>query len=228
MKKYIGITKTWGLVAGLCLAAGLIARADDATTTTEPATTTPEHHGQGTKHGQGLGQGGNGAGVTGQNREGMEKFRESLKDMTPEQRQEAIKKFKEKMGAKGGGAGGEQWREKFKDMTPEQRQEAMKKMGDKMRERIEQNPKLTAEQKKEILEQMQQFREKSQAEREKIMSDSSLNEEQKRAAMRKLMEDHLKSMREKYPHAFGQKPGESGPAHDGFKGGSGTVTNPST
>ncbi|TAN38023.1 MAG: DUF148 domain-containing protein [Verrucomicrobia bacterium] len=108
----------------------------------------------------------------------------------------------------------EKMREKLKDMTPEQRQEAMKKfhekLGDKMKERIEQNPNLTADQKKEILDHMRQLREKAQAAREKITSDTSLSEAQKHEAMKKLretMEADFKALREKHQGAFGPKPG---------------------
>jgi hypothetical protein len=157
------------------------------------------------KHGQ---KGGGDFG--GANREEMEKLREKLKDMTPEQRQEAIKKFREKMGARGGGEGSEQMRERFKNMTPEQRREAMQKMGAKLKERIEQNDKLSAEQKKEILSHM----EKMKTEREKIMNDSSLNEEQKREAIQKL-HDKGREVMEKYRHIFGEERPHKGPPAKG-------------
>ena len=140
--------KSVGVAACLCLAFGLPARAEEGSSTNAPA---PHHAGPGLH--RGAGGGGEAGGMFAGNREEMQKFRETLKDMTPEQRQAAMQKFRQKMA------------EKFK-------------------ERVEQSDKLTAEQKKEILAHM----EKMKAEREKIMSDSSLNEEQKREAMKKLTE----------------------------------------
>jgi len=181
-----------GAAACLCLAFGLPARAEESSSTNAPS---KPHGGPGLHRGPGAGGEAGGA-VGAVSREEMQKFRESLKDMTPEQRQEAMQKFRQKMGAKAGGGelGGadreemQKFRESLKDMTPEQRQEAMQKfrqkMAAKMKERIEQNDKLTAEQKKEILGAM----DKLKAEREKIMSDSSLNEQQKREALKKLAE----------------------------------------
>ena len=192
------IMKLLGATACACLVLGFTARAEEGASTNAPA----KHH---------RGPGGE---LGGGNSEDMQKFREKLKDMTPEQRQEAIKKFREKMGAKaGGGEGSEAWRDKLKDMTPEQRQEAMKKMGEKMKERIEQSTKLTAEQKKELLAHM----EKMQAEREKIMKDSSLTEEQKREAMQKLREKS-RELFEKHREALGGGQGqrkEGGPTKAG-------------
>jgi len=139
--------KLVGAAACLCLALGLTARAEEGSSTNAPA----QHRaGPGLHRGAGGGEAG---GMFAGNREEMQKFRESLKDMTPEQRQAAMQQFRQKM-------------------------------AEKLKERIEQSDKLTAEQKKEILAHM----EKMKAEREKIMSDSSLNEEQKREAMKKLSE----------------------------------------
>ena len=82
-----------------------------------------------------------------------------------------------------------------------------------MKERVEQNDKLTAEQKKEILAHM----EKMKAEREKIMSDSSLNEEQKREALQKLHEKS-REMFQKHREAMeGQHQRKAGPGKDGAK-----------
>lgn len=201
------ILKFSGLAACLCMALSLTVRAEEGSSTNAPA---KKHH-----RGPGGGEFG------GANAEEMQKFREKLKDMTPEQRQEAIKKFREKMGARAGGGefGGpnreemEKLRERMKDMTPEQRQEAMKKMAEKMKERIEQNDKLTAEQKKEILAHMA----KMNAEREKIMNDSSLNEEQKREALQKLREK-ARDMFQKHREALeGQHPRKEGTGKGGGK-----------
>jgi Spy/CpxP family protein refolding chaperone len=197
-----------GAAACLCLAISLTARAEEGSTTNAPA---KKHHGGPGMH---RGPGGGGGELGAANREEMEKFREKLKDMTPEQRQEAIKKFREKMAVKGGGEGSEQMRERFKNMTPEQRREAMQKMGEKMKERIEQSDKLTAEQKKEILAHM----EKMKTEREKIMNDSNLTEEQKREALQKLREK-AREMFEKHREALGgERPQHKGaPAKAGEK-----------
>jgi len=183
--------KSLGWVTGVGLALGVVARAQDTNTTATTTTTPPEHNGR-AHHGHmeagGLGQGG-----TEQYRAEMEKFRESLKDMPEDQRQEAIKKFREKMGAK--------------MKTGAQDRAA------KFKEHIEQNPNLTAEQKKEILEHMEKTREKFRVEYQKIMGDSSLNAEQKRAAMKKFreeMEVQGKTMREKYRGVFGPKSEKSG------------------
>ncbi len=187
--------KWMSAAAGLCLVISLTARAEDANKD-------------------------NAAAKPGANREELEKFKEKLKDMTPEQRQEAIKKFREKMGQKGGripgggdGAEMEKLREKMKDMTPEQRREALQKMGEKMKERIEQNDKLTAEQKKEILAHMEQMK----TEREKIMNDPNLNEEQKRDALQKLREK-ARDQFQKHREAFeGRAPHKGPPAKGGDK-----------
>lgn len=174
-----------GATAGLCLIGALTVRAGEDKTAAKP---------------QGPG---------GASREEMEKFKEKLKDMTPEQRQEAIKKFREKMGQKGGGEGGDM-RERLKNMTPEQRREAMQKMGDKLKERVEQSDKLSADQKKEILSHM----EKMKTEREKIMNDSNLTEEQKREALQKLRDKGREGM-EKYRHIFGEERPHKGPPTKG-------------
>ncbi len=166
--------KLAGVAACVCLAFSLTARAEEGGSTNAPA---KHHGGQGLHRGAGAGGGELGGG---ENREALQKFRESLKDMTPEQRQEAIKKFTQKMS------------EKFK-------------------ERLEQNTKLTAEQKKEILGHM----EKMQAEREKIMKDSSLTEEQKREALQKLREK-AREIFEKHREALGGgQHKEGGPAKAG-------------
>ena len=217
------LMKLVGAAACVCLALGLTARAEEGSSTNAPA----KHHGGPGLH-RGAGTGGEAGG--GVSREEMEKFKETLKDMTPEQRQEAMQKFRQKMAAKSGGGefgggllGGadreemQKFRESLKDMTPEQRQEAMKKFGQKMagklKERIEQNDKLTAEQKKEILAHM----EKMQAEREKIMNDSSLNQEQKREALQKLREK-MREMFEKHREALGGgQHKDGGPAKAGDK-----------
>jgi hypothetical protein len=126
------LMKWMGATAGLCLAFGLTARAEEGSSTNAPA----KHHG-----GPGLHRGAGGGGeFGGASSEEIQKFREKLKDMTPEQRQEAIQKFRQKMGAKAGGGEADganreemaKFREKLKDMTPEQRQEAIQKFREKM------------------------------------------------------------------------------------------------
>ena len=187
MKMIEQLTKTLGAVAGLCLALGLVAQAEDTPNTTPPAgkggpggVGRPGHHRPGQGHGDFKGPQG----------EEFQKMREKLKDMTPEQRQEAMKKFREKMGDKGKGGN-------------------MEDRAAKMKEHIQNNPKLSDEQKKEILGHMAKMREA----REKIMKDSSLNEEQKREAMKKL-HDEGQSIREKYRDILGPPPGhQPGPPH---------------
>jgi hypothetical protein len=152
--------------------------ADTETTTTPP----PEQKGPGGHGRHGPGQ----CKLKGPQGEQAQKFRESLKGLSEEERKVAIQKFRAKMDAK-------------------------------FKKRIEDNPKLTAEQKKEILDHMQ----KAQEAREKIMNDSSLSMEQKREAMEKLRETQeaaRKELREKYPDAFGPPPGKPAGAPHGQPG----------
>ena len=194
--------KTSAIKFGLCLALGLMARAQDANTDTPttPPTTPPEHkgsgghgrHGHGQGQGQGLGQGqGQGQGeCKGPNSEEAKKFRESLKNMPEDQRKAAIQKRMAEMGGKFKADGAQRLA--------------------KIKEHIEQNKNLTDAQKKEILGHIQGQFEKAKAEREKIMSDTTLDPGKKRAAMQKLHESldaERKAMREKYRNAFGPPPG---------------------
>lgn len=205
MKLLENTRKTLGLMASVCLAFNMAGRAQD---TTNSAPTLPEHK----YHNQGLGVqagGPDGGGeIREKYREAEKAFRESIKGLPEDQRKAAIQKHRAEMGEK---------------LSAE-----IKERLARMKEHIENNPRLTAEQKQKILSQMerqfkataefmQNLQKKAQAGREKILNDSSLNEDQKHAAMKKFeeglrdemkqhreaMEAQRKEMREKYPGAFG-------------------------